>query len=40
MTLHALIRTLVIVAVLAIILGPAIMSGAAWLKRNRIVSGK
>jgi hypothetical protein len=37
---HALIRTLVIVVVLVIILGPAIMSGVAWLKQNRIASGK
>jgi hypothetical protein len=40
MTLHALIRTLVIIAALGIILGPAVMTWAAWLRQNRIASGK
>ena len=35
MTLHALIRALAIAAALVIIFGPAVKSGALWLKRNR-----
>ena len=35
MTPHGFIRALVIAAALAIMFGPAIMSGAAWLQRNR-----